>query len=364
MSLPRVLIASRISPASLGGLASYQRRLGEELASRAVAQVGFFCSEKIPAPKYWMSLAARPWSHGLLEILITLHYARTLKLLRSQKYDAVHFVGTGWDFVGFAMRSLAQGMGARFTVWPAVHPGVWGDDCLDLRLFNEADHVFCQSGSEARHLQEHGLDPGKVVRCGLPAMCLPNGDGLRLRKNLDLGDRPAVLFLGRRDEGKGYPALLRAWPKVLEVCPQAVLLLAGPGGGEYARELAALPADSRRDLGMPDEGTKADALAACDAFCLPSADESFGIVSVEAWSYGKAVICGPAAASRELIHHGETGLWAEQTPESIAMAIIALLGDANASQRMGQAGREFQNKHLGWEKIIKIHQDAFGLASA
>ncbi|CAN5334362.1 hypothetical protein BH09VER1_BH09VER1_52420 [soil metagenome] len=360
--MAHVLIASRISSASVGGLAGYQRGLGAELAARSVAQVSYFTPDQVSTPKFWMSLASRPWSHALLERAIDLHYLSALKALRAQKFDAVHYVGTGWDFLGFAMCSLARSTGARFTIWPAVHPGVWADDVLDLRLYNQADHVLCQSDGEALHLQRLGLHPDKIVRCGLPAMCLPDGDGLRLRQRLDLRECPAILFLGRRDEGKGYPSLLRSWPTVLATHPEAVLLLAGPGGSEYAHELNALPSNSIRDLGVPDEKEKADALAACTIFCLPSAHESFGIVYVEAWSYGKPVICGPAEASRELVRPGETGLWADHPPSSIAHAITQLLDDPARSQHLGDAGHHFQNTHLTWEQIVAIHREAFGLA--
>jgi glycosyltransferase involved in cell wall biosynthesis len=176
-----------------------------------------------------------------------------------------------------------------------------------------------------------------------------------------MGDRPAVLFLGRRDCGKGYPALLQAWRKVLERHPQAVLLLAGPAGEDFSDELRALDGDSIRDLRIPDEQAKADALAACDIFCLPSAHESFGIVYAEAWSYGKPVICGPAPACREWIHEGQTGLWAEQTPDSIARSIGELLSDPGAARQMGRAGKQFQQTHLTTESFLLAHQNAFGL---
>ncbi len=347
--MPQVLIASRISTLTVGGLASYQRGLARELEAHGT-QVSLFCSADVGAAKFWMRLASRPAAFGLLERLISLRYRSTLAELRQKKFDAVHFVGTGWDYSGFAMRDLARELGARFTIWPAVHPGAWGDDAIDLRLYQEADAVLCQSDEEARHLVQLGLSPSRVVRCGLPAMCLPNGKADRFGTN----GHPVVLFLGRRDEGKGYPALLKAWPQVRAVHPSAVLMLAGPGDHGVHDE-------SIRDLGIPDEETKADALAACTVFCLPSAHESFGIVFVEAWSYGKPVICGPAPASRELVRPGETGLWADQSPESIAQCIIEALGHPDASRRMGEAGREFQKNHLTWDKIVGIHQAAFGL---
>ena len=64
----------------------------------------------------------------------------------------LHFVGTGWDFMGLAAARLARKKGMGFTIWPAVHPGAWGDDQIDVRLYRQADAVFCQSEYERNHL--------------------------------------------------------------------------------------------------------------------------------------------------------------------------------------------------------------------
>ena len=358
----RVVLFSRIAPGSVGGLANYQRHLAAELEARGIAETVFFGSE-LPVNSCWASLDSRPRLLGLLQHWIASTLKPETQAVASPALQAVHFVGTGWDFIGFAAHALARKAGARFTIWPAVHPRQWGDDQIDLRLYNLADTVFCQSQNEAAHLEARGLERGKATLSGLPPMCRPDGRGERLRERLDLGDRPLVFFLGARIEAKGYPFLLDAWQRVLERFPDAVLLLAGPGGEAFAPRLAALPPGSVRDLGVVDEAEKADAYAACNLFCLPSAHESFGIVYAEAWSYGKPVICGPAPAPREWVRDGETGLHCEQTPGSVAAALERLLGDPVTCRRLGEAGRAFQQEHLTWEQVARLHATAFGLSS-
>ena len=363
-----LLIAARRSPVGPGGLAGYQTGLASEFKSRtggesalcalsggAMKNVTLLDAVVREPARIWSSLASRPVFHSLLEFWIRASYRRGTGLLLPPRPRVVHFVGTGWDFTGFAMADFARRNRARFTIWPAVHPGLWGDDAIDLRLYRQADAVFCQSEIERRLLVDRGLDPGRLVLCGLPPMCLPSGDGARVRGQLGIGSRPAVLFVGRRSSDKGYPALLEAWKRVIAKVPQAVLLLAGPGGDGPSP----VAGDSIRDLGVPDEKTKADALAACDVFALPSAHESFGIVYVEAWSYGKPVICGPAPASRELVSDGVTGLWSEQTPESISASIIRLLGDSELRYTLGESGRRFQLERLTWDITMNTHQKAW-----
>jgi glycosyltransferase involved in cell wall biosynthesis len=309
-------------------------------------------------------MASRSILHSALEMWIACQMRSGLAKLRKRKdFDAVHFVGTGWDFSGFAVKGLAHHIRTPFTVWPAVHPYSWGDDVIDVRLYRQADTVFCQTSVEADHLVQKGVERGRISICGLPPSVATNGDGTALRERLGIGARPTVLFMGRRDEGKGYPALLRAWSLVLASVPDAVLILAGRGGEEYEQIVQQLPIKSVRDLGVVDDSTKADALAACDVFCLPSAHESFGIVYVEAWSYGKPVICGTAPACRELVEDGVTGLHATQDPGDLAAKLVVLLSDAQSAQRMGNSGAEIQRRRFTAEGMLRAHLSAWGSTS-
>jgi len=360
--LPLVSIGSLNGSDYVGGLAAYQRFLRSGLMDSGI-EVRMVGTEAKGA-KRWQRLvplmrrlASRPRWHFILEVIVRVATPPGIRAKPLGRF--CHYVGTGWDFVGFALLQTARRQGAGFSVWPAVHPGQWGDDHIDLLLYNQADVVFCQSDHEADHLVARGLDRAKVVRCGLPPMCRPDGNGVRLREKLRIQDRPAVLFVGRRDQGKGYPALLAAWRLVHQACPEAVLLLIGPKSGGGPENLS----ESILDLGTADEITKADALAACDIFCLPSAHESFGIVYVEAWSYEKPVICGPAPASRELVANEVTGLWAEQSAESIAAQLLRLLNDRRLARQFGAAGLQLQREHYTAGRMLQAHLDAWHLAS-
>lgn len=372
-------ILSINDPAQTGGLASYQRQLAVTLSELGLS--GWFgfvqttncgpthdvpwrktkLASKLPwkmVRSIFCKLASRPALHGTLERLAGNAWSEDSFNGAITGTGHLHFVGTGWDFMGLAAARLAKKKGMGFTVWPAVHPGNWGDDQIDVRLYRQADAVFCQSDYERNHLAALGVPESKLVRCGLPPMCREDGDGTRLRSRLMIGDRPSVLFLGRRDAGKGYPALLDAWPLVLQQCPDAVLLLAGPGDADAAR-LAPIPAENVRDLGCPSEQEKADAYAACDIFCLPSAHESFGIVYVEAWSYGKPVLCGTAPASRELVEHGVTGVWADQQPQQLAAGLLRLLMHPDESRRIGQAGLAHQRQNYTPAQTAACHLQAW-----
>ena len=380
----RAVIGAVFAPNYIGGLGSYQRGLAAALEDFGVEGVFLSILPKHPAlgtsenpmpwpvkygfsPATWtkldttmLRLAARPVLHPVLEFIVSAALpARSLNRLTG-KVDWIHFVGTGRDYIGFALVRFARKAGIRFTVWPAVHPRDWGDDVLDVRLYRKADAVMCQTYFEKRHLADLGVPENKLRFCGLPPMCLADGNADSIRRSLDLGNRPSVLFLGRRDKGKGYFALLEAWPIVLQAFPEACLLLGGPGDPR-PDELGKLPHGSFRDLGLASERTKADVLAACNVFCLPSSHESFGIAYVEAWSYGRPVICGTAPACRELIEDGKSGLWADQDPKNLAEKIVGLFRDPDLAKAMGEYGHSLQRQRFSWEVVANAHLHAAGL---
>ena len=377
----RAVIASGTLPTYVGGLGAYQRFLASALEQHYGIKGSFLAltrqatnlkksDEELPWPgetlrvrpiwriaqRFLPSMASRRILHPLLELVVSLAVPASSVRKSIGSADWIHFVGTGWDFIGFALLSAARANGIRFTVWPAVHPKSWGDDDIDVRLYRRADRVFCQSNYEMGHLATLGVPPRVLRHCGLPPMCRMDGNRDRFRADHQLSEEmPSVLFLGRRDQGKGYPSLLKAWRLVSQKYQQAVLLLAGPGGSEFENLKASLPSSSVRDLGVPDEARKADAIAGCDVFCLPSAHESFGIAYVEAWAYGRPVICGEAPACRELIEDGVTGIWANQDPAILAAKVLSLLQQPDLRARLGSEGRARQQRDLTPERVVNTH---------
>ncbi len=364
----KVAIASCIHPAAIGGLAAYQRELAAGLQSfcRINGQPISVQHLQMNQPDSRSGLQQdRPAGHRTPSGPLMRFAGSLSRAMHPQQswrsainsVDRLHFVGTGRDITRHPLWHESREMEVPFTVWPANSD----DESFDVRLYQEAQGVFCQSDHEREHLISRGVAADKLIRCSLPPMCPANGNGTRLRSKLEIGMRPSVLFVGRRDAGKGYPALLEAWPFVMRQCPDAVLLLAGPGDADADR-LIKISSESVRDLGCPSEQEKADAYAACDVFCLPSANESFGIVYVEAWSYGKPVICGTAPASRELVEQGVTGVWADQQPQQLAHALLRLLMFPDQRHRLGLAGLRHQLLNFTTSHMVGCHLKAWQIA--
>jgi len=74
----------------------------------------------------------------------------------------------------------------------------------------------------------------------------------------------------------------------------------------------------------------------CDVFCLPSVQEGFGIVLLEAMAAGKPIVAARAAAIPELVRNGI--LVEPENPEALAEAICRLYGDLELRRSLGSAG--------------------------
>ena len=76
-----------------------------------------------------------------------------------------------------------------------------------------------------------------------------------------------------------------------------------------------------------------------DVFCLPSRQEGFGIVFLEAMAAGLPVVAARAAAVPEVVEDGECGILVPPgDADALSTALDRLLGDAEERRRLGSAG--------------------------
>ena len=80
--------------------------------------------------------------------------------------------------------------------------------------------------------------------------------------------------------------------------------------------------------------------AKCDLFVMPSQSEGFGIVYIEAMSYGKPIIAGRGGAIPEVVVDGQIGILVDHDKDGeIAAAITTLLNDDVLYERLAETAR-------------------------
>src|SRR5262249_54088385 len=115
---------------------------------------------------------------------------------------------------------------------------------------------------------------------------------------------PFALIVGRmmaEERYKGHDLLIDIWPSVVAAVPGAGLVVVGDGDDRarlHAR--AASLGDRVSFTGHVSDGALARLYRDCAFFVMPSRDEGFGLVFLEAMQAGKACI-GAMGAAAEVI---------------------------------------------------------------
>jgi phosphatidyl-myo-inositol dimannoside synthase len=184
----------------------------------------------------------------------------------------------------------------------------------------------------------------EVVVChpGVPAKSASQS---RTGTDVEVSTSTALIVarMSAAERYKGHDALIDVWPSVLSRHPDAVLAIAGDGDDRprLAARVAALGVTgSVRFLGRVDDDELDELYRQCRFFVMPSRDEGFGLVFLEAMRAGKPCIGGRGAAS-EIIEHGVTGLIVDpdSRPELLA-AVERLYDESGTCRQMGAAGRD------------------------
>lgn len=283
-------------------------------------------------------------------------YAGSLSAAIPPSVEVIHYIGAGWELLGFPAMREARRRGVAFAVTPAVHPGTWGDSALDVRFYRAADAVFALSSFERDHLIRLGVSPEHIHVAPSGPGLEAGGDAVRFRKTHALGARPLVLYVGRKQRYKGYHALCESIASVTSAVPDACLVSVGQ---DVEPPYPPVPDGAHLDIGPCDEQQKADALAACDVFCMPSDGESLGISYLEAWANRKPVVAGMAPAVAELVQDGTTGFRVANDADAISATLIRVLQDAELRRRLGDAGHALQRAKFTWEAAAELHSDVF-----
>jgi UDP-glucose:(heptosyl)LPS alpha-1,3-glucosyltransferase len=180
---------------------------------------------------------------------------------------------------------------------------------LERRMFAPEGHrrVLCVSRRVAHEvMRDYGVGPERV-------RVLYNGvdlerfhprrravEGARLRAALGLGQRPVCVAVGTGFERKGFDLLLACWRARRP--GDAALVLVGDDKqlARYRRAAAEPPFAGHVHVLGPRHDVDA-VLAAADVLCLPSRQEAFGNVVLEAAAAGVPPVTSAAVGAAELL---------------------------------------------------------------
>jgi glycosyltransferase involved in cell wall biosynthesis len=162
--------------------------------------------------------------------------------------------------------------------------------------------------------------------------------------------RPIFLFTGQVVSRKGLHQLLEACVLLQNQGYRNYTLLVA-GDGEQREELQAFCQiqdleDCVRWLGWVNYGELGAYFQTADVFILPTLEDVWGMVVLEAMAFGKPVLCSKWAGASEMLTEGENGyLFDSYNPEEIATAMRRFLDEPTEMQRMGQRSQALIAPH-------------------
>lgn len=157
---------------------------------------------------------------------------------------------------------------------------------------------------------------------------------------------PSAVIVGRMartEDYKGHRELIAAWPSVLERLATARLNVLGDGDLRpdleemvHQRNLG----DRVRFMGRVSEESKLELLAASRCLAMPSRNEGFGIVYLEAMRLGRPCLVSVCDAGREVVNPPEAGLAVDMRDlNAVADAIVRLLSETAQWRAWSEAAR-------------------------
>jgi phosphatidyl-myo-inositol alpha-mannosyltransferase len=193
---------------------------------------------------------------------------------------------------------------------------------------------------------------------------IPNGVDLRAARpshSHDENGELRLLFVGRAEERKGLPVLLRAFEALRSAGVRARLTVAGATDEEVRALL--LDPEGVEVLGRVSEEEKWRLLGQADLLCAPSlGGESFGMVLTEAFASGTPVVASDIAGYRDVVRHGEDGLLVPVGDAvELGESLLGLAMEPHRRERMASAAREHAER-FAWphvaREVVEVYERA------
>jgi glycosyltransferase involved in cell wall biosynthesis len=189
-----------------------------------------------------------------------------------------------------------------------------------------------------------------VQRCRVPAsqvQVILNGINTAAfagspQRQQSAGADPVIGTLARLDSRKGIRFLVDAFARLQQRLPDARLIVGGAGEEREGLErLVEALGVARRVAFIGRVRNPEEFYRQLDCFVLPSLDEGFGLVVLEAMAAGLPVIATRVGGVPEIIEHGRNGLLVEPADAgAIADAIHTLCASPEQRKRLVEGARQ------------------------
>jgi len=189
---------------------------------------------------------------------------------------------------------------------------------------------------------------------------IPNG--VLIPENADPADRDrTVVFIGRHDQRKGLPTLLRAWPRIYQATG-ARLRVIGTDPLQYRLLQARLRIDDAGIdvLGIVTNEVRTHELERAKLSVTPAlGGESFGLVLAEAFACATPSVASDIPGYAAVATPEAARLVPPSDPDALADAVIDVLSDEPRRIEMGRAARAHALANYAWDDIARRIEETY-----
>lgn len=214
---------------------------------------------------------------------------------------------------------------------------------LEAEIYANAQIIFTMSNNISQVLSEkYKIPNSKIVKvnCGCN---VPPEELLKIPITINRYKNKKILFVGKEWDRKGGPELIKAFSILKRLHPSAQLIICGctPKIRESNVEIVGK---------IPLEKVILH-YAQSSIFCLPSKQEPFGIVWLEAMLSGLPIIALSLGAAKDFVIEKKTGLLVIPNDiDDLAKAMTYYIENPQFALACAQNGRTFVTNEYSWEK--------------
>ena len=362
----RILYWTELFWPYIGGLEVFSTRLLTELRARGheVLVVTSHTDAGLPDADVYRGVPVRrfPFTDALVKRDLSRIVAvrrQVVEAARAFAPDVLHAKMTSLAPTTLFQLETARlvGVPVLVTLQGAVNGAAAHPETLHGSLLRRANWVTAVSSATlagARSLVPEIVGRSSVIYNGLEAPAMAPSALPR--------EPPRILCLGRHATEKGFDVALAAFAAVSR--PDARLIVAGDGLARPSLEsmAAGLGLASRVEFPgwIPPERVPS-LMNTASMVVVPSREEAFGIVALEAAAMARPVVATRVGGLPEVVVHGQTGLLVQRDdPGALGAAMVWLLEHPHAAERMGHAARRRAIREFTLDAAVDAYVNLYG----
>lgn len=201
------------------------------------------------------------------------------------------------SFTAITLSKIARKLNIPLINAPVIHFSNWGDSPKQIKAYGKSSLILCPTNHFKSVLSKYYKN-GFICKTAVIPHLIKDHYNKFKKPDIEIEINNFILFVGRREEHKGLNFLVSSYKKSYCNIP---LVIIGPGEPVATEE-------NIIDLGKVAEPEKEWLLRNCRFLAVPSKDESFGLVYLEAMSRGKPSLALNVPPVNELLKDQKTAL--------------------------------------------------------